>query len=210
MNRNTPFFVLGLGIVTAIVAISLPGPSHPKKVNAAFKTSDSSPITHNQGPTSRAVNPNPEAIPDQIAYTLLLRLITQHQADGSEVKKEQVRSYIGGMGLQESDIDALLATSELFKQRVGELDNRAKEIKDRTWPNPPQHAWEDLRSLQRQKEAAVGNLIASLPNRISPDGMRKLRAHLDNRVKRLTKTQPNPPTLPGGPGWTRHPHGRPH
>lgn len=164
----------------------------------------------------------PEAIPDRVAYMLLFRLISNRQGENAD---RRVRSYVRQMGLgkqpqiscppsnaleqndyvtvgsEEADIDVFIAAAELFKQRVSVLDNQAKEIKDRTWPNPSKEVTDQLTVLQRQKEAIADEIIASLPNRLSNGGKEVIARHINLRVKRLTKKFPGPPSLPNGAEW---------
>jgi hypothetical protein len=167
---------------------------------------------------------NPEMIPDRVAYMLLFRFISNHRKN--ETEQKQIREYVRQIGLgkqrrcppsvtpedcslpdvvsNDSDIDALIAAAESFQQRVSVLDAQAKEIKDRTWPNPRAEVMAQLTSLQRQKESLADELIASLSSRVSVAGLQRLSKHINQRIKHLTKRFPGPPSLPDGHGWREH------
>jgi len=166
----------------------------------------------------------PEMIPNRVAYMLLFRFISNHREN--EAKEKQIREYVRGIGLGkqhrcpphiapddcslpnvgsgDSDIDALIGVSESFQQRVSILDAQAKNIKDRTWPNPGPEVWEQLTLLQQQKEILTDEIIASLPSRLSAGGLERVIKHINQRVKHLTKKFPGPSSLPNGPGWQEH------
>lgn len=130
---------------------------------------------------------NPELIPDRVAYTLLFRLIANRQTD---VEKNRIRAYIRQLGFGNTDINALLAVAEEFQQRVGLLDQQAKEIKDRSRINPNPMMAVQLILLQQRKEVIVDELLASLPHRMSADGIEKVRQHINEHVKRNVKLGP--------------------
>lgn len=143
---------------------------------------------------------NPELIPDHVAYLLMFRFIAGGQTAGT---RERIEPYIRQIGLgdqecsscprrrnfedRDADINALLAAADEFQQRVGALDNQVIEIKRRNWPNPSPEVMAQLTRLQRQKEAIVMEIMASLPGRLSAEGMDRLRVHINERVKRRIK-----------------------
>lgn len=181
-----------------------------KSVNEA---ADNSP---GRAPKTPAVNPqqdlpdepgvingakNPQLIPDQVAYSLLFRLVSG--AQNAEAKM-RVRSYVKQMvgecsncpgeeatkdknKRKEQDTNAFVTTAYEFQQRVSVLDQQAIEIKKLNWPNPSPEVMARLSQLQRQKEVIVAELMASLPKRLSASGANKLRSHVSERVKRNMK-----------------------
>lgn len=144
---------------------------------------------------------NPQLIPDQVAYSLLFRLVSGTQ--DAEAKK-RIRSYVKQMvgecsncpgeeatrdknKKKEQDTDAFITIANEFQQRVGVFDQQVIEIKKRNWPNPSPEVMAQLTQLQRQKEAIVDELMASLPKRLSSKGVDKVRSHISERVKRNVK-----------------------
>jgi len=129
---------------------------------------------------------NPDLIPDQAAYTLLFRLLSDRHTDE---QKTRIRSYITQMNL--GDTDALLAVAKEFEERVGVLDRKAEKIHEKNGPNLDSHALAQLNELQQRKEGIVADIVASLPTRLRADNMEKLRRHIDQRVKPKTKLYPD-------------------
>ncbi|HJQ34836.1 MAG TPA: hypothetical protein VJ866_21985 [Pyrinomonadaceae bacterium] len=153
---------------------------------------------------------HPEMIPDRTAYLMLFRLIANRRG---EAEQRSIRSYLrtnAGLGRAEAhrpfdntdaDIEAVIAAAEEFNEKVTVLDGKAAAIKDRAWPNPAAADLEQLSVLQRQKEALIDGVSASLLQRLSPGGAAKLVRHINQYVKRRVKLTPEPATLPGGAGW---------
>lgn len=140
---------------------------------------------------------NPELIPDHVAYSLLFRFLANRENEGD---KKAIRAYIRQMGLgkkkckdceasetQDTDIDSLLAVAEEFNRRVAVLDRQAFNLRvNNQSPRSPQ-VMAQLADLQRQKEALVEEIIASLPQHLSVDAMKEMRNHINERVKRKIK-----------------------
>lgn len=165
---------------------------------------------------------NPELIPDEVAFTMMFRVIGNRQ---TQEEKDSIRSYLrqAGLGCQtcqlpnsqkkqqqpttaeEPDIDAVVSLADEFWQRVSVLDEQVKQIKDRTWPNPSQEVMSQLQQLEAQKQSIVAEIVASIPTRLSADAVAKLQNHIDTKVKPNVKIFPDFP-LPGGTGWE---HGEP-
>ena len=143
---------------------------------------------------------NPELIPDRTAYILLLRLLAGRH---TEEEKISMKYYLrrDRPNLTDEDINALLVAADEFVARVGVLDRKAKEIKDRYWPNPPAHVMETLRQMQSQKELIADQVISSLSGRLSRGGLRDVHAFVNERVKSRTKINESAKSPPGGPEW---------
>ncbi len=135
---------------------------------------------------------NPELIPNRTAYTLLFRALTA-APDIADLSRERERSFIANMGLTGRPVDDLLVAAEDFRKQVSELDRQVADIKDRNWPNPSPAVMELLAELQKEKEAIVDTLVASLPNRLGHSAELKLRDHIENNFKRKIKLGPPAP-----------------
>lgn len=138
---------------------------------------------------------NPELIPDQVAYTLLFRLLADRH---TEEEKNAARSYLrmtfGCSACSdeqqreaERHINAFLVVVKQFEERVGNLDRQAQKLHDLNGPNPSHDVLVQLNELENQKEVVISQLIDSLPNHLDEDGMAKLHQHLNERVKRKVK-----------------------
>lgn len=171
----------------------------PKKAVGETKTSIST-RQQSAGFIDRAANP--ELVSDQVAYSLLFRLLSDRH---TKEEQSRARSYLKmAFGCsdcnqtevkergasEDAHINAFLAVVNEFEQRVGALDRKAQDLHDRYWPNPSNEVLAQLNEMQRQKEAIVAELVASLPTRLGTDGIEKLQRHVNERVKRRVKMAP--------------------
>ncbi|MFN2454088.1 MAG: hypothetical protein ABR577_07685 [Pyrinomonadaceae bacterium] len=163
--------------------------------NAASKntviTPESANSAHPDPPGTIDGAKNPEMIPDTLAYTLLFDLLSNRH---TEVEKGRAKAYIRQAGIEGADVDALLTAAEEFRQRAGALDAQAASLNIRSHTEHPALSQNDvaqLKQLEKQRESLAEEVIASLPRRLSADGMGKLRQHVNERVKRKTKIFPD-------------------
>jgi hypothetical protein len=206
------FLLIGLGM--AVIGFNRPpGPldaAHASEKSAAQAPSQAAQPAHDPpGIINGAVHP--ELIPDRVAYTMLFRLIANREEESA---KRSIRAYVrqmfgcnecsknrdfaaqAGVPPDSPDIDAFLAVAEEHHQRVTVLDRQAEKIKGRSWPDPAPEVMAKLTDLQSQNEALSAELVASLPNRISPEGMARLRHYIAERVKPGIKIAPGPQPPP--------------
>lgn len=217
--------VTGFSLLLAVCVISLTAGVPKGTTNAPEAGTRNDPAQDTTRPTDPPGtldgSKNPDAIPDVVAYSLLFRFVSGRQ--GAELKV--IRSYIRHMGLGrqssgrcplasepghqcsqpsvgvgDNDIEALLSVADDVRQHVNALDQRVKDIKDRTWPYPGNEVRLELAELQRQKEAIVTEAASSLQKKLSPGGLERLRKYVRQRVKKGTKILPEV-GLPGGPDW---------
>jgi hypothetical protein len=117
---------------------------------------------------------NPELIPDNVAYSLLLRMIGGHR---TEAEKGRIRSYIKyRLGIEGPDAEALMALADEFDQRMATVDQKVAQINGGSGPG----------------DTIVVETIAALPTRLSYGGVEKLRQHISQYVKRRVKIVPGP------------------
>jgi hypothetical protein len=131
---------------------------------------------------------NPELIPDLISYTLVFRTIAVRQ--GTAFEKARSRAWAKSAGLDEAAADKLIEAASEFEARVKVLDQQAKEIKDRTWPDPGAATIAQLTALQARKAALVAEIVASLSPRLGKATAGKLRQHVTEHLKRKMKIAP--------------------
>lgn len=134
---------------------------------------------------------NPEMIPNDVAYLHLFDLIADRQTDA---EKRRIKSYIKEIGLNESDTINLIASAEEFSQRVKAIDTQAASINIRTNVNPPpslnQNQIIHLKQLEQERKLLVTEVAATLNARLTPNGLVRLRQHIDGRMKRKIKIFP--------------------
>jgi hypothetical protein len=146
---------------------------------------------------------NPDLIPDHMAYSVIFRLLSNAQTD---VEKQRARAYLRRMGLgvqackscpttaspeaREMDIDAFLAAANEFKQRVSALDEQAKNIRTLNHSDMTPDVIARLTQLQRKKDIIAWRIAASLPSRLTSDGITLLRQRVKEYVKKNIKVTP--------------------
>ncbi len=151
--------ILLLAFVIGTIGLVLGATSRSeRKITNSSRTT----VTPQQQDPAGTVNgaEHPELIPDNAAYMMLFRLLSNRQ---SEVEKNSIRAYIRQMGLGkqwkcddcppsvgvgDADIEALLATADEFNRRVSILDAQAAEIKNAMRSDPTPEAIAQLRQLQ--------------------------------------------------------------
>ena len=210
--------LLALGIAVGVTGGTSIHTTEPAKATAhQTRQQPASASQNTSGIISGAQTP--ELIPDHVAYSAMFSMFSNRH---TETERGSIKAYIRqvvGLGRQtacedcrqsigdeDKDIDALLAAAEEFHQRVSILDAQAKEIKDRTWPNPSLEVMAQLTSLQRQKETIIAEIAASLSRRLSGSAMVRVHQHINEHVKRNIRLTPTPPTTPGGSGWQHRHH----
>ncbi|MDQ3652847.1 MAG: hypothetical protein M3458_21740 [Acidobacteriota bacterium] len=145
---------------------------------------------------------NPDSIPDWVAYESFFGSLYANPDKGEQTLKN-ARSFAGQTGLKDTEVDSLLFQALNFHNTVGVFDKQIMDIKDRTWPNPGQEVWTQLKGIQRQKETAIAEFATTLQNRLGSKAAAKLRSHINERVKRQVKGFADKPVIPGQ-------HARPH
>ena len=89
------------------------------------------------------------------------------------------------------DRQALLRASDEFNNEVGRLDEHAKAIKDKNWPNPTKAVLNQLTQLDNQKNAIVTAIVRRMLSRMSAEGNSRFQQHVGH-VK--TRVKMSPPT----------------
>jgi hypothetical protein len=155
---------------------------------------------------------NPDLIPNNVAYSILFRLIGDRK---TPEEKSRVKSYIRDVldigckschllrengkitnaalpdrtaEQEEADIDAMIATIDEFSQEVALFDNQAKYIKNHRRDNPQAAA--QLTVLQAQKNALVEGKSVALINRLGLVSRGKLQSFVSEKLKPKIKISP--------------------
>lgn len=183
-------------VILAIVVVSLANGLSKSTINKAEAVTNPSPPQHtgntsNDPPGTIDGAKNPEMIPDDVAYSLFFRFLSDRQ---TEKERSSMRSYFKQSALNGLDVDALLAVGEEFKKRVAVVDKQAKAFRDQNPMHPNEQA---MSGFREQYKAITMELTASLPVRIGTGGAEKVRQHIMGRVKSRVKIVPGP-TMPDG------------
>lgn len=186
MNRKA--FSVSIICVMLTAAFVITGMTAGKsKVKHVTRSSQQKPVKPDPPGTVLGAA-NPELIPDHVAYTLIFRTIATRQ--GTEFEKARSRAWAKSAGFDEAVADKLIEAANEFTLKVSVLDLRAKEIKDRTWPNPGPATMAELTALQEKKEALVNQVAASLTARLGEQTAGKLRQHVTVHLKSRMKIAP--------------------
>lgn len=188
--------ILILAIITGVVAIFV-----ATQINTSRKTEAATAVNLQQ-PTTKTIDGaiNPEMISDRAAYTMLFQLISNHLKTNEPRDRQRLEGYFNMTTLERTDRDALISITTQLQQAIAPLSLQAKEIKNRSFPNPNLQVMEQLTLLERQRETITDEFTATLPNRLSISGLQKLRRFINERIKPKIKILPSAP-LPGGAGW---------
>jgi len=128
------------------------------------------------------------AIPDRIAYSLMLRLISGAR---DENEKRYVQSYVARIGIHDKDdVRVLSATADKFKQKVQELDAEVTELKQTESENRTERlpsTQHQLRELRLRFDAAIQEAIASLSHDMSKRGFAQLKQFMNGEFKSKVK-----------------------
>lgn len=139
---------------------------------------------------------NPELIPDDVAYKMLL-LSLMEPADLTDAQKARQEAKLRMIGLTDDDKAGFLAKVGEFRDRLNDLGTQTQGILKAT-PKPARDSaeWQELSDIEQQTNAAVTDTVETLRAGLSPEGFAKLEAHL-LRFKRTIKAFPMPNTGSG-------------
>ena len=118
--------------------------------------------------------------------------------DATPEQKQRARAKIAPAGLGEQDTEAFLILLAQFHKVNAQIKAQNAVIHARN-PLPHQDStdWKEAVALDKERRQNVTNTIAALPARLTPEGLTKLQAHLQE-VKRGIKRIPWP-DMPGMP-----------
>ena len=183
-------------IVLAIAVVTLAGglsQSTTNRVEAVTNTSTSQETgdTSEDPPGTIDGAKNPELIPDDVAYSLFFKFLSDRQSDE---EKNSMRAYVKQSALDGVNVNALLAVGDEFKKKVAVVDAQAKALRDANPNHPDERA---ANAFREQYKAITVELIASLPARLGANGAAKVREHIVGRIKSRVKIIPGP-VMPSG------------
>ncbi|HET6892419.1 MAG TPA: hypothetical protein VFH31_15055 [Pyrinomonadaceae bacterium] len=168
-----------VALASALAAAALTAPNFDKTTRASnFPVIDGS--------------VSPEKIPDRIAYSLMLRLISSGR---NESEKRHLKSYVARIGLT-SDVDAqaLFSAAEEYQRRVNSLDARVKAIKEQEKRDQATRSPQTQRLLeqvQSEYDVITDEIVNSFSARLSKDGQATLQRFMDHKFKKNVKLRPS-------------------
>lgn len=138
---------------------------------------------------------NPELIPDDVAYRVLLLAIAEPE-DASPEQKARARAKIVRAQLSEDDEVLFLTMATQYKTQIDSLAAQAAQITNGiALVHPDSVQGRQLSQLGRQQDQVLVNTIAAVKSRLSVGGSEKLDAHVQS-IKRKMKLYPPPPNMP--------------
>lgn len=129
---------------------------------------------------------NPASIPDYVAYEFFFKSLINSPAEGVRGEK-RVEAFARKTGLEKEDSLLLLMDAPKVYQEIKAVDRRIKEVKDESWPNPPNHVWNQLKEIQKQKEISIVQQVEALFAGYHPRMADQLRNYINKQIKRKIK-----------------------
>jgi hypothetical protein len=185
-RRATPFLLAFLILVSPF--LTSPG---------GFRGGQTQPA---QPPPAPAADPpgtidgskNPELIPDDVAYRLVLLAVAEPE-NASDAQKARFRAKIASAGLKEEDTEAFRVILGALQKQLDALSAQAAQIMARDpLPLPGTPDYQQLVDLSKQRDPVFVEAMSALPARLSADGVAKLQAYVQN-AKRGMKYLPETP-----------------
>jgi hypothetical protein len=135
---------------------------------------------------------NPELIPDDVAYRLVLLAVAEPE-DATDTQKARFRAKIAPAGVDEEDTEAFLGILGPFQKQLDALNTQAEEIRARNpFPRPGAVDYQKLLELSKQRQQVFAEAMSAVPARLSLAGAAKLQAYVQNK-KRGMKYLPDMP-----------------
>ena len=123
---------------------------------------------------------NPELIPDEVAYRLVLIALAEPE-DATDAEKARYQAKIRTAGLSTEDRDALFQVLGALHKQQEPLKAQAREIKTRNpFPFAGTPDYQKLLDLSKQREQAIAEAKSAIPARLSLAGASKLQAYVEN------------------------------
>lgn len=139
---------------------------------------------------------NPELIPDEVAYRLVLLALAEPE-NPTDAQRARFQTRIASAKLSEEDSKAFLPILGTFQKQLDALNARADQIRAR---NPIPLAgtpdYQSLVDLSKQREPVFVEAMSGVPARLSAEGYAKLQTYIQN-AKRGMKYLPDITPMPG-------------
>ena len=191
MKRTSLLVALALAVVFAAAIVNVNRASNRTAIDVH--------AIHNHGQDSHAQHqPNhqqkppivdgavtPSAIPDYAAQEIVMRILASDEPDRIGDRK---KAYLRAYGFDENAQAALMLAAREYKRLVGPIERDVDDVKNHNWPNPGSNARARLNELQRDKEAAIANVMSELNGRLQTyRSLDKWTNHFSSTVKRKIK-----------------------
>ena len=126
----------------------------------------------------------PEAIPDEIAYRMVLNTLLPGSKETPDGHHRRVNAYLGLIGLERGDRDLFHSVLKIYAAQASTYEEQLKVAVRALQAN--QQASTEARALFNQRLALVPQAQASLVASLSPAGGAALAKHIREYVKPRT------------------------
>jgi hypothetical protein len=134
---------------------------------------------------------NPELIPDQLAYKMMLMALSV-PPNATDQQKRRQQARLERIHLSADDAKALLGLAAQFREGKSSIDTQVSEIHKRNFmPHPDSTDWEGLKGLRSREIQLLLDTTARIPQLLTERGVSNVSADLLN-VKRHIKIFPEP------------------
>ena len=163
--------------------------------NASNRTANQLPTPGADPPGTIDGSKNPELIPDDVAYRLVLLALAGPE-NTTDAQKARFQAKIAPAGLDEDDTEAFLRILGHLQTQLDDLRAQEKPIFARNpIPHPDSVGAAKLAELSQQRESVLAEAISALPARLSLAGAAKLHDFIQ-KEKRGMKFAPDIPMRP--------------
>ena len=167
----------------------------PASVNAAASAAPQSSSTLAVPPGTIDGAKNPELIPDEVAYRLVLLALAEPE-NPTDAQRARFQAKIAPAKLSEDDSEAFLLILGTFQKQLDALNAQASQIRAR---NPIPLAgtpdYPSLVDLSKQSEPVFAEAMSAVPARLSAEGYAKFQTYIQN-AKRGMKYLPDSTPMP--------------
>lgn len=167
----------------------------PAGPNANASTAPQASGVSNDPPGTIDGAKNPELIPDDVAYRLVLLAVAEPE-NATDAQKARFQAKIASAKLNEEDTEAFLRILGTFQKQLGALNAQASQILARNpIPLPGTPDYQTLVDLSKQREPLFVEAMSAVPARLSADGFTNLQTYIQN-AKRGMKYLPDSTPMP--------------
>lgn len=139
---------------------------------------------------------NPELIPDDVAYRLVLEGIAEPQ-NATDAQKARFRAKMVRAKLGADDEQALFGVLAPFQTQLDGLQAQAAQIQARNmFPDPASTDYQTLLDLSKQREQVFANALSAIPARLTSEGVAKFQAFVESEKKGMKYLPEQPMTRP--------------
>lgn len=182
---------VALMVLTVLgVGITLRAPKAPGH-SGAIRASEQSVAPRPDPPGTIDGAKNPELVPDQLAYKMMLMTLSlPPNATDRQKKRQQAR--LARIRLSPEDGNAVLGLAAQFRKGRASILAQVSQIHKRSFmPHPDSTDWEELKGLHNQEIQLLADTTARIPLVLTERGASNVVADLQI-VKRHIKIFPEP------------------